>query len=558
MTDQEFSELLSRILEGEASEDDRAQMQAWLNDHAESREQFAEQIAMDGLLGLALEDEEKRREFHEKLVQRLAEIEKRAFTQRVGEMLLRNRRWIALILGPLLAMFAWIGLRSMLAGGDVEDPNAACWAGAVAVLCATWWILEPIPIAATSFLPMAILPLVGVIDERAVALSYGHHLVLLFLSGFMLSRAMEHSGAHRRMALGMVKLIGASSGRRLVLGFMIASAVLSMWISNTATALMLLPVAIAVVDQCENRRIATPLLLGVAYASSIGGIATPIGTPPNAVFLAQADILVRNGNMESVPGFLGWMKIGLPIMFLMLILSWLWLTRGRWPNNRIRLAKIGPWKQAEIRVVTVFGITAILWMTRTAPFDGWSELIGNPSVKDSTVGLLAVIALFVIPCGDVRGEKLLTWETAVTIPWGILILFGGGIALGEGFRSSGLSNALASNMSHLSGLPILAMILIVAISVTFLTEVTSNTATATVLMPLLAATAIATEIRPELLMIPAALSASFAFMLPVATPPNAVVYAVGEFSIGKMAREGFAINLMGTIVIALTCWWILA
>ena len=557
MTDQEFSELLARILEGEASEEDRVQMQAWLNGHGEGREQFAEQITMDGLLGIALEDEVKRREFHEKLVQRLADVEKRAFTERVGEMLLRNRRWIALIVGPALGVFAWFGLLSML-GDVVEHPYAACWTGAVAVLCATWWILEPIPIAATSLIPMALLPLVGVIDEATVAKSYGNHLVILFLSGFMLSRAMEHSGAHRRLALGMVKLIGASSGRRLVLGFMIASAVLSMWISNTATALMLLPVAIAVIDQCENRKIATPLLLGVAYASSIGGIATPIGTPPNAVYLAQADLLVEEGIMASAPGFLGWMKIGLPIMSVMLALSWLWLTRGRWPQTRIRLAKIGAWKQAEVRVVLVFGVTAVLWMTRSAPNGGWSEWIGTPSVKDSTVGLLAVIALFIIPCGDIRGQKLLTWETAVSIPWGILILFGGGIALGEAFGASGLSSALASNMSHLSGLPILAMILLVAFSITFLTEVTSNTATATVIMPLLAATATAAEIRPELLMIPAALSASFAFMLPVATPPNAVVYAVGEFSIGKMAREGIVINLMGTIVIALVCWLMLA
>ncbi|MCB1095026.1 MAG: SLC13/DASS family transporter [Verrucomicrobiae bacterium] len=471
---------------------------------------------------------------------------------------LRNRRWLALILGLMMAAAAWISLWSSLADGStVTDPGAACWTGAVLTLCAVWWVFEPIPIPATSLIPMAIFPLVGVLDEGAIAASYGHHLVILFLSGFMLSRAMERSGAHRRLALGMVKVIGGTGGKRLVLGFMVASAGLSMWISNTATGLMLLPVAIAVIDQCENRRLATPLLLGVAYAASIGGIATPIGTPANAVFLAQADLLVRDGIIAETPGFFSWMKLGLPVVCIMLPLAWLWLTRGKWPATRLRMTGSGAWLTSEIRVVIVFSLTALLWITRQDPFGGWSQLLGVPGVRDSTVGLMAVIALFVIPSGDSKGDRLLDWESAGSIPWGILILFGGGIAIGNAFTSSGLSQALAESMHNLSGLPTIVMIATVALLVTFLTEVTSNTATATVLMPLLAATAIAANIRPELLMVPAAMSASCAFMLPVATPPNAVVYAVGEFSIKRMAQEGLVLNFIGAIVITTVCYLLL-
>ena len=559
MKNEEVNEVLARVLDGYATDDDRERILAWLRKNDEDRVDAAEQLIIDGLLGVILESEAKN-DFHAKLKERLAGEKRNFFYRKIQDPLKNNARWLALLLGPVLSVISWFGLWFGLQGGILADPTLACWTGAVLVLCATWWIFEPIPIPATSLIPLAVFPLVGVLDEREVAASYGHHLVMLFLSGFMLSKAMERSGAHKRLALGMVKLIGGAGGRRLVFAFMVASAGLSMWISNTATALMLMPVAIAVIDQCRDRRLATPLLLGVAYAASIGGIATPIGTPPNAVFLAQADNLVSNGLMDSSPSFYDWMKLGLPVVFIMLPLSWLWLTRGKWPHVPLHMTGgEGVWRKAEIRVVTVFAITALLWITRSDPFGGWSQLLNIPTVKDSTVGLLAVVLLFILPTGDPdeKGQKLLDWDHAVAIPWGILILFGGGIAIGQAFTTSGLSEALASNMSQISGLSTVAMIAVVAFGITFLTEVTSNTATATVLMPLLAATAVAAGIRPEILMVPAAMSASCAFMLPVATPPNAVVYAVGEFPIRRMVYEGFVLNLIGVLVITGVCYWLL-
>lgn len=559
MKNEEVNEVLARVLEGHASDDDRERILAWLTRNDGDRIDAAEQLIIDGLLGVVLEGKENN-DFQEKLKKRLAGEKRNFFYRKIQDPLKNNARWLALLLGPILAVVAWFVLWFGLSGGVLEDPTAACWTGAVLTLCATWWILEPIPIPATSLIPLAVLPVMGVLNEAQVASAYGHHLVLLFLSGFMLSKAMERSGAHKRLALGMVKLIGGAGGRRLVLAFMLASAFLSMWISNTATALMLMPVAIAVIDQCRDRRLATPLLLGVAYAASIGGIATPIGTPPNAVFLAQADNLVNNGLMASAPSFFDWMKLGLPVVAIMLPLSWLWLTRGKWPHVPLHMTGgDGAWRKAEVRVVIVFAITAVLWITRQDPYGGWSGALGIPTIKDSTVGLLAVVILFIIPSGDPgeKGKKLLDWDHAVAIPWGILILFGGGIAIGEAFTTSGLSEALAANMTHLSGLPTIAMIAMVAFGITFLTEVTSNTATATVLMPLLAATAVAAGIRPEILMVPAAMSASCAFMLPVATPPNAVVYAVGEFPIRRMVCEGFVLNLLGVVVITGVCYWLL-
>lgn len=556
MKSDEVNEVLARVLDGYATDADRERILAWLEDSEIDRADAAEQLIIDGLLGVILVDEEKN-DFQEKLKQRLVGENRNFFYRKIQDPLKNNARWLALVLGPVLAVISWMALWHGLSGGILSDPAPACWTGAVLTLCAIWWIFEPIPIPATSLIPMGAFPLVGVLTEKEVASAYGHHLVMLFLSGFMLSKAMERSGAHKRLALGMLKLIGGSGGRRLVLAFMVASAGLSMWISNTATALMLMPVAIAVIDQCRDRRLATPLLLGVAYAASIGGIATPIGTPPNAVYLAQADNLVSNGLMDSAPGFFDWMKLGLPVVIIMLPLSWLWLTRGKWTQVPLQMTGGGgAWRKAEVRVVIVFALTALFWITRKDPYGGWSEMLNIPTIKDSTVGLLAVVALFIIPSGDPgeKGQRLLDWDHAVAIPWGILILFGGGISIGQAFTNSGLSEALASNMTNLSGLPTIVMIAIVAIGVTCLTEVTSNTATATLLMPLLAAAAVAAGIHPEILMVPAAMSASCAFMLPVATPPNAVVYAVGEFPIRRMVYEGFFLNLLGIAVITGVCY----
>jgi sodium-dependent dicarboxylate transporter 2/3/5 len=416
----------------------------------------------------------------------------------------------------------------------------------VTVLCAVWWVTEAIPIPATSLIPFAVFPLAGVLNDSAVATAYGHPLVLLLMGGFMLSTAMARSGAHRRLAYLMLRLVGARSPRRIVLGFMLASALCSMWISNTATVLMMLPIALAVLEQDDSHALDAPLLLGIAYAASIGGLGTPIGTPPNVVFLA-----VYREHTGSAPSFLNWMQIGVPAVVVLLPLAWIWLTRKRAAPGRFHIPDLGAWRSPERRVLVVFGATALAWMTRTAPFGGWSALLGMPGAGDSTVALFAVAALFVLPDGE--GGPMMDWKTASSIPWGLLLLFGGGIAIAKGFDASGLSRVVGEGLSGLAAWPILLTTLLLCLSVTFLTEVTSNTATATLLMPILAAAGTAAGVEPAWFMIPAALSASCAFMLPVATPPNAVVFGTDRVSIRRMAREGLALNLLGAAVLTVLC-----
>jgi solute carrier family 13 (sodium-dependent dicarboxylate transporter), member 2/3/5 len=452
----------------------------------------------------------------------------------------RKRTWF-LALGPVIGALAGAGV--LLAG----LPAKAAWCAAVTALCATWWVTEPIPIPATSLIPFAAFPLAGVLSHTGVASAYGHSLILLLLGGFMLSMGMEKSGAHRRLALGMVKLVGGVGGSRLVLGFMIAAAVLSMWISNTATTLMLLPVALAVIEQSKDDKLTTPLLLGTAYAASVGGIGTPVGTPPNVILMG-----VYQEHTGQEISFLKWMVIGVPIVIVMLPAMWLWLCRSLGPaKGRLELPSPGPWRPAEKRVLTVFALTALLWITRSEPFGGWSKLIGADGTGDATVALAAVVAMFLIPDGE--GDRLLDWETAARIPWGLLLLFGGGIAIARAFGESGLSQALGAALSSLASWPLVAMLVVITLSVTFLTEITSNTATTSLLMPILAAAATAAAIDPRLLMIPAAISASCAFMLPVATAPNAIVFGTGKFTTSRMAREGFALNLLGAAVITIVC-----
>lgn len=433
----------------------------------------------------------------------------------------------------------------MFHGGNEAS---AAWTAGVTLLCAIWWITEAIPIAATSLIPLAVLPMVGVLSPKQVGEAYGNELILLFLGGFMLSAGMERSGAHRRIALHMVRWFGASSHRRIVFGFMTASAALSMWISNTATILMLLPIVMAVLERNDHSRLAQSLLLGVAYAASIGGISTPIGTPPNLVFMQAYRAIA-----EQEPTFLEWMCWTLPITLIMLPCVGLWLTRRMSSSTPISIPEVGRWEAKEIRTLVVFAVTAVLWITRSEPLGGWSELLHLPHASDASVALLAVVAMFVIPNG--AGEKLLDWESAVRIPWGLLILYGGGIAIADAFRSSGLSESVGHTFTHVMDLPPIYLIGVICLIVTFLTEITSNTATATLLMPILAAVASETGIEPRLIMIPATVSASFAFMLPVATPTNAVVFGSGRLTVSTMAREGFAINLFGVVVVTLICWW---
>jgi sodium-dependent dicarboxylate transporter 2/3/5 len=452
-----------------------------------------------------------------------------------------------LILGPVIAVVSGI----IGTGLGLAGPAAITLA--VTVLCAFWWVTEALPIPATSLIPFAVFPLTGVLHHSDVASAYGHTLILLLLGGFVLSRAIERSGAHRRLALGMVRMVGGRGGKQLILGFMLATAIMSMWISNTATVLVLLPVALAALGGDSDRATRRGMLLGLAYAGSIGGLGTPIGTPPNLIFL---------GVYREVTGidvsFLDWMMIGIPVVLVLLPIAWWVVTRDVVEDRPVQLPEVGPMQTGERRVLMVFAFAAMAWLTRTAPFGGWQELIGSSTAGDSTVALTAVLACFLIPdgSGGRRGDggRLLDWKTAETIPWGLLILFGGGIALARAFDASGLSLVLGEQLAGLRSLPPLAMIFGLCLAVSFLTEGTSNTATTTLLMPLLAAAAIAAEIDPMLLMLPAALSASCAFMLPVATAPNAVVFATGELHVNEMARRGALLNVIGAAVVAVAVW----
>ena len=329
---------------------------------------------------------------------------------------------------------------------------------------------------------------------------------------------------------------------------MLAAALLSMWISNTATTLMLLPVAVAVLSQSDDPHLGAPLMLGIAYAASVGGIGTPIGTPPNLIFM---QIYTEYTGVEL--SFVDWMRWGVTLVVVPLPLMALWLTRGLGHPSNAELPSAGRWRPEEKRVLMVFAFTALAWITRQEPFGGWSALLHLPGASDAQVALLAVVALFLVPDG--KGGRLMDWGTAETIPWGVLILFGGGICIAKAFMESGLSAVIGDALSGLAALPVLLMLLALCLGVTFLTETTSNTASATLLMPVLAAAALAAGVDPRLLMVPAAMSASCAFMLPVATAPNSIVYSSGRVTSQRMAQEGVVLNLIGAVVIALVCFF---
>jgi sodium-dependent dicarboxylate transporter 2/3/5 len=342
----------------------------------------------------------------------------------------------------------------------------------------------------------------------------------------------------------------------VVLGFLLAAALLSMWISNGATTLMLLPVALAVLEQAgaDRGRLAVPLLLAVAYGANIGGVGTPVGTPPNLIFIASNERATG-----EAWGFLRWMSVGVPIVLLFVPLCWRWLVRDLRLSARLVIPDPGPWQPVERRVLGVFALAALLWITRGEPLGGWSGWLealwghaGAELIGDESVALALVVAMFALPDG--RGGRLLTWERASEVPWGLLLLFGGGLALGDAFASSGLSREIGALLEGLTAWPVLAMLLVLCAVVTLLTEFTSNTATAAILMPILAATASSAGMDPALLMLPGALAATFGFMLPVGTAPNAIVYGTGLVPMRAMLREGLVMDLLGVLVIGLVCW----
>ena len=458
-------------------------------------------------------------------------------------LMLKSRRFYQV--AGIVAAFAFYLLLTAL-----QVPELAARTAAITLLTVIWWVSEALPIPVTSMVPFALLPLFGIVDHKTAASALGSHIILLLMGAFMLSKALEKSNVHQRLALYMVKGIGLHSGKRLVFAFMVTAAMLSMWISNTATTLIMLPIALAIIDKANNDALATALILGIAYAASLGGVATPIGTPPNVIFMG-----VFEESVGGEIGFLSWMKIGVPIVLISLPLMALWLTRNIKTALDIELPSSGSWTVAEKRVLIVFGLTALAWITRKDPFGGWSGLLGIDSIGDSTIALAAVVMMFLV--SDGKKGRLLDWDTAVSIPWGMLLLFAGGIAIAKGFVSSGLSGMLGDWLASMATLPTIAMVFIICLVITYLTEITSNTATATLLLPILAATALSIDQDPRIFMIPATICASCAFMLPVATAPNAIAYGTGRVKIKQMVHEGFALSLLTVCTTTLVTYMLL-
>jgi len=454
---------------------------------------------------------------------------------------MKTRLNLTLLLPPLICL----GLACWLVAMDWSTDSSITLA--VTLLCAIWWTTEALPVPVTSLLPLGLFPLLGVLSANEVALAYGSPMILLLMGGFILSVAMETTGAHRQIALRLLYWVGTGSQRRLVLAFMGISALLSMWVSNTATTLMLLPIAIAVLNGSEDKLFVTSLLLGICYGASIGGIGTPIGTPPNLIF-----VQVYHEVTGQEISFIQWMGWALPVVLLFLPLMGYFLTRRLQAAHAVALPQKQPWSSAQKRILMVFAMTALAWITRKEPFGGWSQLFELKTANDASVVLIAVVVMFLVPDG--RGGKLLEWKHCDKVPWGILLLFAGGLCIAKAFVVSGLALKIGDALSVLANLPTLVMIFLLCLAVTFMTEVTSNTATTSLLMPILAASAVAIGVDGALLMVPAAMSASCAFMLPVATAPNAIIYGSNRVPIQTMIRRGFALNLMGVLVIGSVCY----
>lgn len=431
------------------------------------------------------------------------------------------------------------------------------------MLMATWWTTEAIPIPATSLIPLVLFPVLGVGSIGEAAAPFANPVIFLFMGGFMIAQAMERWELHRRIALAVISRAGSSPGR-LVAGFMVASAFLSMWVSNTAVAVLMLPIALSAIRLGDiplpgsghghhpgQGNLAVALLLGVAYGASIGGMGTPIGTPPNAIlrgFMAdEFGILI---------GFAQWMLMGVPFVLLLLPIAWWLLARHLFPvappnaeggfmAPSPRLEKVEPMSSGERRVAWVFGATAAAWIFRPA-LEGWI-----PGLTDEGIAMGSTLVLFLLPSGRGGGERVLDWEWAQRIPWGILILFGGGLSLAAAISSSGLAAWIGGLLVGGHALPVLALLLLVTGLMVFLTELTSNTASAAAFVPILAGLALVLGEHPLLLTLPAALAASCAFMLPVATPPNAIVFGSGQIRMDQMVKAGFFLNVVVTLAIPL-------
>ena len=430
---------------------------------------------------------------------------------------------------------------------------------------ALWWVTESVPIAITALLPIILFPMTGAVDLQTTTASYGHKYIFLYMGGFMLAIAIEKWNLHKRIALNIIKIIGTNISK-IILGFMVATAFLSMWISNTATAVMMLPIAMSIVAQLqdnpnteknENLIFGKALMLSIAYSASIGGMATLIGTPPNLVFA---------GYVEETYGieitFLQWLKFGVPIAIPLLVIAWLYLTKfafkfkqkefpgGKEEINRL-LVLIGPMKREEKLVSSIFVLTAFCWITRSFILQEFF-----PFIDDTIIAMTAGILLFVVPASDFK-KRLITWEDAVKLPWGIILLFGGGMALAAGFQITGLASWLGAQMSVFQGLSLLILVFVIITLVNFFTEFTSNLATTAMLLPILAPIAISLNINPYMLMVACTIAASCAFMMPVATPPNAVVFGSGYLRIPDMIKSGIWMNIISILFLTLMVYYFL-
>jgi sodium-dependent dicarboxylate transporter 2/3/5 len=446
-------------------------------------------------------------------------------------------------------------------------PEAKRMAAAVALM-GCWWIGESLPLGVTALIPLVAFPLFKILPVTQVAPSYTNHYVFLLLGGFFIALTMQRWNLHTRIALWIIRLVGTSAPR-LVLGFMLASAFLSMWISNSATAMMMMPIGLGLIVKTKEMQgdtinpsvanFGACLMLGIAYASNIGGVATLIGTFPNLVFAGMFK--------EHFPGgpeitFVEWLKIGLPFAAMLVPAMWLYMVKGVLPIKgqvvenadqviAAEVEKLGEFSRGEKMILCVFVVTALLWIFRSdvalggAVFRGWASRLGvEKYVHDSTVAVAMGILCFILPVDRKQKTPLLEWKHTSKMPWGILLLFGGGFAIAKGFEESGLTHWVGSQLTVLQNVPVILIIAAVAITMTFLTEVTSNTASTTMMLPILAATAQALHVNPLLLMLPATISASCAFMLPIATPPNAIVFSSGRVSLAQMGKTGFLLNLI--------------
>lgn len=489
--------------------------------------------------------------------------------QLLGRYSLRQK--IGLFLGALIFL---VGIVLPPLG---ELSLAAQRVAAVALLMAIWWTTEAISLYVTALLPLVLFPLLGVLPVREAAASYAEPTIFLFMGGFFLAMAMQRWGLHHRIAVHIIELAGTSP-RRLVLGFMAATAFISMWVSNTATTMMLFPIGLAVISKLDPAATArskasqtgfgTTLMLSIAYAASIGGVGTITGTPPNAIFVGQAKVLFPE--LGEV-GFLQWMLMGVPFVLVFLLLAWAYLAfafmkpSGEHDPAHVyqESSQLNPMGHGEKRVLIIFVLTILGWIFRAdltlgpVTIPGWAQTLGlSEWVSDATVAMLAALLLFIIPTNLRTGEFLLTWEWAGRIPWGVLLIFGGGFCLAQGIQQSGLATWAAEGLSKLSQMPMPLLIFIIALGVGLLSSVASNTALATIVVPILGVTARTMNVHPFLLMIPATMATSASFMLPVSTPPNAIVFASGYISISQMVRAGVVLNLLGALLITLIIYLI--